>query len=173
MAEQTRSLARFKVVQPGGPDAPYVPGSTATARLTSVETGSIAVVEHTFAPGVLVPPHRHTREDEISYVVSGEMGFRSAGRETTLRAGGYVVKPRGELHSMWNAGQTPARMIEIISPGGLERYFVELAEAVAAAGAPSPELVAPIAARYGLSFDFSEVDDISARHGVDFRRPPR
>ncbi len=169
MVEQAATHAHFSVVQPGGNDRPYVPGSTATARLTSNETGSIAIVEQTFAPGVLVPPHIHSREDEISYVVAGEMGFRSAGREVTLAAGGYVVKPRGELHCMWNSGTVPARMIEIVSPGGLERYFVELAEAVAAAGAPSPELVAPIAARYGLSFDFSEVDDIAARYGVDFR----
>lgn len=55
------------------------------------------------APKTLMPPHRHTREDEISYVVAGEVGFRSDGRDVLLAAGGYIVKPRGELHSMWNA----------------------------------------------------------------------
>ncbi len=147
-----------------------VPGLTATTRLTAAETGSISIVEHVFSPGVLVPPHRHTREDEISYVVEGEIGFRSDGREVSLGAGGYVVKPRGELHSMWNAGDGPARMIEIISPAGFENYFVELAAAVGSAGGlPDPEVRTAIAARYGLAFDMTEVPDLVARHGLNPR----
>jgi hypothetical protein len=58
-------------------------------------------------------------------------------------------------------------MIEIISPAGFERYFVELAEAVAAAGrVPDPSVMGAIAARFGLSFDLSEVPDLVARHGL-------
>jgi quercetin dioxygenase-like cupin family protein len=161
------SPARLTVVEPAGPDDPLVPGFTASTRLTSAQTGSISIVEHTFAPGSLVPPHRHTREDEISYVVVGEIGFRSDDREVSLAAGGYIVKPRGELHAMWNASPEPARMIEIISPAGFERYFVELAEAIAAAGGrPDPETVGPVAARYGLEFDFGWVPELIERHGL-------
>jgi len=58
-------------------------------------------------------PHIHTLEDEILCVVSGEIGFCSNGKEVTLAAGGYIVKPRNELHSMWNAGSARARMIEL------------------------------------------------------------
>src|SRR5450759_1550034 len=163
----TSTSAHFSVVQPHRPDAPLIPGLTASTRLTSAETGSISLVEHLFSPGVLVPPHTHTLEDEISYVVSGEIGFRSNGKEVTLAAGGYIVKPRGELHSMWNAGSTPARMIEIISPAGFEKYFVELAEAVAAAGGvPDPSTMGAIAGRVGLSFDLGEVPDLVARYGL-------
>ncbi|MFI5259381.1 MAG: cupin domain-containing protein [Candidatus Limnocylindrales bacterium] len=159
--------SHLAVVQPHGPDAPLVPGLSASTRLTSAETGSISVVEHVFSPGTLVPPHRHTLEDEISYVVMGELGFRSNGNEVTLAAGGYIVKPRGELHSMWNAGSTPARMIEIISPAGFEKYFVQLAEAVAAAGGlPDPSTMGAIAGRFGLSFDLGEVPDLVARYGL-------
>jgi quercetin dioxygenase-like cupin family protein len=159
--------ARLTVVEPHRPDSPLIPGLTATTRLSSSETGSISIVEHLFSPGALVPPHTHTLEDEISYVVSGEIGFRSNGKEVSLAAGGYIVKPRGELHSMWNAGRTPARMIEIISPAGFEKYFIELAEAVAAAGGlPDPETMDSIAGRFGLSFDLAEVPDLVARHGL-------
>ncbi len=165
--------ARLSVVEPHRPDAELVPGFTATTRLTPAETGSISIVEHVFSPGALVPPHRHSREDEISYVVEGEIGFRSDGREVSLGAGGYIVKPRGELHSMWNAGPGPARMMEIISPAGFEDYFVELAAAVAAAGGRAdPSLIAPIAPiaeRYGLAFDFAEVPDLVARYGLTLR----
>jgi quercetin dioxygenase-like cupin family protein len=144
-----------------------VPGFTASTRLTSDQTGSISIVEHTFAPGSLVPPHRHTREDEISYVVDGEIGFRSNDQEVSLRAGGYIVKPRGELHAMWNASSAPARMIEIISPAGFERYFVDLAEAIAAAGGRrDPATVGAVAARHGLTFDFDWVPELVARHGL-------
>ena len=163
----TSPAARLAVVEPGGPDTPLVPGFTASTRLTAAETGSISIVEHTFAPGSLVPPHRHTREDEISYVVEGEIGFRSEEREVSLPAGGYIVKPRGELHAMWNASAAPSRMIEIISPAGFERYFVDLAEAIAAAGGQrDPATVGAVAARYGLAFDFDWVPDLVARHGL-------
>ena len=159
--------ARLAVVQPDSREVALVPGFTATVKLAASETGGISIVEHTFGPGVLVPPHRHTREDEISCVISGEIGFRSNDREVSLGAGGYIVKPRGELHSMWNAGDGPARMIEIVSPAGFEKYFVELAEATAAAGGrPDPSVIAPIAERFGLMFDFTEVPDLVARHGL-------
>jgi mannose-6-phosphate isomerase-like protein (cupin superfamily) len=67
-----------------------------------------------------VPPHLHTREDEYSIVTEGQIGFRSGDREVVLGPGGYITKPRGELHTMWNAGPEPARMIEVISPAGFE-----------------------------------------------------
>jgi quercetin dioxygenase-like cupin family protein len=163
--------ARLAVVPPDSRETTLVPGFTATVKLAASQTGGISIVEHTFDPGVLIPPHRHTREDEISYVISGIIGFRSDGREVALEAGGYSVKPRGELHSMWNASDEPARMIEIISPAGFEKYFMELAEATAAVGGrPDPSVIAPIAERFGLSFDFAEVPDLVARHGL---RPPR
>jgi quercetin dioxygenase-like cupin family protein len=164
-------FARLAVVPPDSREVILVPGLTATVKLAASETGVISIVEHTFDPGVLVPPHRHTREDEISCVISGQIGFRSDGREVYLGAGGYIVKPRGELHSMWNASDEPARMIEIISPAGFEKYFIALAEATAAAGGrPDPSVMAPIAERFGLSYDFAEVPDLVARHGL---RPPR
>lgn len=163
----TSPSARLAVVLPDSREITLVPGFTATVKLAASETGGISIVEHTFDPGILIPPHRHTHEDEISYVISGEIGFRSDGREVSLRAGGYIVKPRGELHSMWNAGTEPARMIEIITPAGFEKYFIELAEATAAAGRrPDPSVTAPIAERFGLSFDFAEVPDIVARYGL-------
>jgi quercetin dioxygenase-like cupin family protein len=162
------SPARLAVVQPDRREVTLVPGFTATVKLAASETGAISIVEHTFDPGVLVPPHRHTREDEISCVIFGEIGFRSNGREVSLGPGGYIVKPRGELHSMWNAGTEPARMIEIVTPAGFEKYFIELAEATAAAGGrrPDPSITAPIAERFGLTFDFTEVPDLVARHGL-------
>jgi len=113
--------------------------------------GAVSIVEHPFPPGALVPPHLHTREDEYSVVTEGEIGFRSGDREVVLGQGGYIIKPRGEMHTMWNAGTSPARMIEVISPAGFEHFFRELADMIADGPVQFSE-VATMAGRYGLQF---------------------
>lgn len=113
--------------------------------------GALSIVEHPFPVGALVAPHLHTFEDEYSIVLEGEIGFRSGDREVVLGAGGYIAKPRGELHAMWNAGAVPARMIEIISPAGFEHFFREVAE-LSADGSATAEHGAELIERYGPQF---------------------
>lgn len=141
------------VRQPGeGRVGGLVPGLGVVWKLDTADTnGMVAVVEHPFAVGVLVPPHLHHLEDEYSIVTEGRIGFRSGDREVVLDSGGYITKPRGEVHAMWNAGEVPARMIGIISPGGFEGFFRELSDLVAL-GPPSAEARLAIAERYGLEF---------------------
>lgn len=114
--------------------------------------GQLSIVEHPFPVGSLVPPHTHTREDEFSIVTEGEIGFRSGDSEVVLGAGGYIVKPRHEVHSMWNAGSVPARMIEVISPAGFEGFFWELADLIES-GDFQFDAVAAIGDRFGLIFN--------------------
>ncbi|WP_239107154.1 cupin domain-containing protein [Spirilliplanes yamanashiensis] len=85
-------------------------------------------------------------------VTEGEVGFRSDDREVVLGPGGYIAKPRGELHAMWNAGPTPARIIEIISPAGFEHFFREVAELIAAGPAAAGD-GGDLVERYGLEFE--------------------
>jgi quercetin dioxygenase-like cupin family protein len=165
-AQQSRAVA----VAPGAGETRWIgPAFGVTGKLVGAEAGGISIVEHPFGPRAMVPPHRHTREDEISYVIEGELGFRSEDREVTLGAGGYIVKPRNELHAMWNPTDAPARMLEIITPAGFERYFVDLAD-LAASGGLNPESIARLGARYGLTFDGAWIPDLVARYGV---KPPR
>ena len=104
------------VVRPGEGRAGELGSVGVVFKLWGHDTGgALSVVEHPFAVGALVEPHLHTREDEYSIVTEGEIGFRSGDREVVLGAGGYITKPRGELHAMWNAGKVPARLIEVIS----------------------------------------------------------
>ena len=122
---------RLTIVQPGaGPTG--VLGSIGVGfQLWGEDTGgALSIFEHPFPVGALVGAHLHTREDEYSIVTEGEIGFRSGEREVVLGSGGYITKPRGEMHAMWNSGTVPARMIEIISPAGFEHFFRELAEMV-------------------------------------------
>lgn len=128
--------------------------------------GKVAIVEHPFPVGACVPPHLHTREDEYSIVTEGEIGFRSGDREVVLGAGGYITKPRGEMHTMWNAGSVPARMIEVISPAGFEHFFWGIGEAMAS-GAPAPEVIAALAEEHGLVFGNAPwLDDVIARYNL-------
>jgi quercetin dioxygenase-like cupin family protein len=150
---QTPEAPPLTVVGPGeGDRGDLVPGLGVIWKFDTEHTnGMVSVVEHPFAVGCLVPPHIHHREDEYSIVTEGRIGFRSGDREVVLGAGGYITKPRGEVHAMWTAGDTPAHMIEIISPGGFERFFREAADIVAA-GPPSQEALSAVADRYGLEF---------------------
>lgn len=159
---------RLKVVQPGeGRAGGLAPGVGVVFKIDGADTGGvISIVEHPFAVGALVPPHVHTLEDEVSIVLEGEIGFRSEEREVVLGPGGYIVKPRGEVHAMWNAGSAPARMIEVISPAGFEEFFREMTD-LTAAGRPDPADVAALAQRYQLPFAQPDwLPDVVARYGL-------
>jgi uncharacterized cupin superfamily protein len=108
----------------------------------------------------------HTREDEYSIVTEGKIGFRSGDREVVLAAGGYITKPRGEVHTMWNAGSRPARMIEVISPAGFEHFFWTLG-GLMASGGPAPEDVAALAEEHGLVLERPPwLGDVIARYNL-------
>jgi mannose-6-phosphate isomerase-like protein (cupin superfamily) len=157
------------IVKPGeGLAFDPIPGSIGLAfKLWGADTGgAISIVEHPFPVAALVSPHLHTREDEFSIVTEGEIGFRSGDREVVLGAGGYITKPRNEMHAMWNAGDVPARMIEVISPAGLENFFKELAESVSSS-APDMTEIAALAASYGLQFGEPPwLPDVVSRYGL-------
>lgn len=152
MVAETQTQASLKVVQPGDAHRPLGPGVGVDFKIDGADTGgALSVVEHPFEVGALVPPHIHTNEDEVSIVLEGEMGFRSGDQEIVLGAGGYIVKPRGEVHAMWNAGSTPARMVEIITPAGFENYFREISE-LTSSGQFEMSAIVELSGRYGLPF---------------------
>lgn len=160
--------ARLKVVQPGeGLAGGLAPGVGVIFKIDGEDTGgALSIVEHTFDVHALVPPHVHTLEDEYSIVLEGEIGFRSEDQEVVLEAGGYIIKPRGEVHAMWNAGSTPARMIEVITPAGFERFFREFVE-MTAAGRPSREEIVRLGDKYQLPFaQPAWLPDVIARFGL-------
>jgi hypothetical protein len=99
-------------------------------------------------------------------VLDGEIGFRSNDQEVVLGPGGYIIKPRGEVHAMWNAGSTRARLIEVITPAGFERFFREFCD-ITDTGPPEPGQVAELAARYQLPFAKPDwLPDVIARYGL-------
>jgi len=101
-----RALPLTVLPPPHGPDRSI--GSIGVGfRLTGEETaGQVAIVEHPFPVGALVPPHVHTREDEFSIVTAGEIGFRSGPDEVVLKP---VATSASPAESCTRCG-TPARL---------------------------------------------------------------
>ena len=96
-----------------------------------------SLVEHPMSPRALAAPvHRHTREDEYSYVLSGRMGALLGDDVVEAGPGDLVHKPRNQWHTFWNAGDEPCRILEIISPAGFEVFFRELSAWAASRGGP-------------------------------------
>jgi len=128
--------------------------------------GGFALVEHLLPPHTLAAPlHRHTREDEYSFVLEGRLGALLGEEEVFADAGYLVFKPRGQWHTFWNAGDVPVRILELISPSGFEECFREMA---AIGDALTPENMAEIGARYGVEVDFPGTGPIIERHGLSF-----
>ena len=129
--------------------------------------GRFALVEHEIPPRALAAPtHLHQHEDEYSFVLEGRVGVQIGEEETVAGPGELVVKPRGIPHAFWNAGDEPARLLELVSPAGFERYFEEMAPHLAGGGPPDPEQVGPIQAKYGLTMDRESIGTLSERHGL-------
>ena len=134
--------------------------------------GGFSLVEHPMsARAIAAPLHRHSREDEYSYVVEGRVGALLGEEVVVGSPGDLIFKPRGQWHTFWNAGDEPARLLEIISPAGFEKYFDELVELGGYTKA-SPEERAALAARYGLEVSPASVPELVERFELTFPGEP-
>ena len=126
--------------------------------------GGFALVEHPMPPrGLAAPLHRHSREDEYSFVLEGRVGAQLGDEVVHGEPGDLIFKPRGQWHTFWNAGDEPARILEIISPAGFECFFLELVEP------ETPDRPrATLPARYGIEFDHASIPGLLERHGLRF-----
>ncbi|MEA2438697.1 MAG: hypothetical protein QOH76_121 [Thermoleophilaceae bacterium] len=129
--------------------------------------GGFSMVEHPIAPRSLAAPlHTHTHEDEYSYVLEGEVGVQVGDEVSVAKPGDLVFKPRGVQHAFWNAGDTPARLLEIISPAPFSKYFEELEPLMGAPEGPDFEGIAALQTRYGLTMDFESIEPLIEREGL-------
>ena len=130
--------------------------------------GGFSLVEHPIAPRALAAPlHRHANEDEYSYVLEGRVGVQLGDETLEAGPGELVFKPRGQWHAFWNAGDEPARLLEIISPAGFERYFEEIAPLLPP-NRPEPdfEALGEVRERYELEVDLDSIGPLMERHGL-------
>jgi mannose-6-phosphate isomerase-like protein (cupin superfamily) len=167
------TLRRFDASQGprklGPTEGPYTDLGSLGVRFmiwTEESGGGFSLVEHPIPPrGLCAPLHRHSREDEYSFVLEGRMGALLGDDVIYAEAGDLAFKPRDQWHTFWNAGNEPCRILEIIAPGGFEHFFRELGDAMESApDAPPP--FEDLSARYGIEFDFESIARICAEHGL-------
>jgi mannose-6-phosphate isomerase-like protein (cupin superfamily) len=134
--------------------------------------GRFSLVEHPMGPRALAAPlHRHTREDEYSYVIEGRMGALLGDQVLEAGRGDLVFKPRGEWHTFWNAADEPCRILEIIAPAGFEGFFAALVD-LGGVSQADPAVLGGLCERYGLEMDPSSVPGLVERFGLRFPGDP-
>jgi len=125
-------------------------------KIRGDETGhAFSIVEHPIQPRALVPPHLHNSTDEYSYVTEGEVGARIGDQILLANPGDYVLKPRGIPHTFWNPTDKPARLVEIISPDGFEKFFAE-AGLLFEKAMPELEKIKSLAAKFNTTLGWDE-----------------
>jgi hypothetical protein len=97
-------------------------------------------------PQQLVVPHIHTREDEFSLVLHGQLGARVGEDDVTVDEGAFLFQPRNVLHALWNTTDTDLVLLVFIAPAGFEEFFREMGGLGRGA---KPEDIHTINARYG------------------------
>ena len=162
-----------KVVGPGDGKAGFL-GSIGVRFMIDGEEADerFSLVEHPMSARALAAPlHRHAREDEYSYIVEGRVGAL-LGEEVLIGGpGDLIFKPRNQWHTFWNAGNEPARLLEIISPGGFERFFAELVDLGGVTQA-DPQTLAELCARYELEMNPDSVPELLQRFDLLFPGEP-
>ena len=159
------------LMNPGMAGKEMPEGFPALVAVASERTGgAVSVVEHLVPAGVLFAPvHTHSREDELTFVQEGFIGVFLGGETARAGPGSYVFKPRGIPHTFWNDSRAQARVMEIILPGGFEKYFGELAlllkKPAPGNGSDVPALMA-LGEKHGLQFDMDGTMALLSKHGL-------
>ena len=165
------TAASVKIVGPQDGKEGFLGSIGVRFMIDGAEAGErFSLVEHPMSPRALAAPlHRHTREDEYSFVLEGRMGALLGDDVVEAGPGDLVFKPRNQWHTFWNAGDEPCRILEIISPAGFERFFQELSTWAARSG--RPEALAQLNERYGLEMQPETVPELLERFGLRIGEP--
>lgn len=129
----------------------YYMGGLWTFLATGKDTnGQFALIECNQRRGIEPPRHVHSKEDEVNYLLEGEMEFVVGETEHTLRAGDFIFLPKHIPHHFRIQSDTVKYLLQI-TPAGLEEMFLELSRPAERlelpprpTGPPSPEIVAKI-----------------------------
>ena len=154
MNSDSRGGGEPTVVEPGGGTHLRIGANQITLKVTSAQGEKFALAEYHVAPRFAAPPvlHHHTREDWAAYVVEGEVTFVFPEREVCAPAGTTVFIPAEADFAWRNDRDEAARYLAIYAPAGFEQFFLELASAITAGGAPTPEVmrqvIPPLWAKY-------------------------
>jgi quercetin dioxygenase-like cupin family protein len=129
-------------------------GTSYRTILTTAETGGAMSIVYGEAEAFTGPPtHVHAGEDEIFVVLEGEIEFALDGKRFSCGPLETAFIPRGRPHS-FRTGPHGARAITVLTPGGFEGFFAEMAEG-----------------NFRLPQDLASVAAIAGRYGSRFTGP--
>jgi mannose-6-phosphate isomerase-like protein (cupin superfamily) len=130
----------------------HLKGEQSRCFLRGEQTGGLfSLTESLMQPGTQQAPlHVHSREDETFYVIEGRITAIVGDQTRDLGPGESVWLPRGVPHRIHTTGEEPVRVLMLLTPAGLERFFDEI-DAMNAEGKLSPGVLAATASRYGVT----------------------
>jgi len=138
--EDDKNRPKLVALKSGQPDELTYDAGTARFLVSSEETnGAWSLVELKEMPGYHTNLHRHNHTDEAFYVLDGVLTVNLNGRTSEYAAGSYVLIPRGAPHAQGNHGNTPARVLLTMTPGGFERSFKDRVELFKTAKPTDPD----------------------------------
>ena len=131
-------------------------GTQYRTMLSTAETGgAMSITESVSPPGSGPARHIHHDADETFVILSGDVEFWQAGERFMRGPGETVFIPRGAEHTYRVTDDAPSRYLVILTPGGFEGFFAEMA-----------------AGQYRIPQDMPAVEDSAARHHLTFTGPP-
>jgi quercetin dioxygenase-like cupin family protein len=110
-------------------------GGLLTIKASTEETaGSVFIFEDQMARGKVTPLHSHN-EDEVLFVIEGEIVVHVDGDERRLGRGGFAFAPRAVPHAFMVASDT-ARVLTVLTPGSAEDFYMAASEPAQAGAEP-------------------------------------
>ncbi len=144
------------ILELDGPDVIQWLGVRYRTILTAAASGgAMAIVDSLSPVGSGPPRHVHEAEDEAFILISGSCQFWLEGETFTKGPGESIFVPRGKEHTFRVVGNEPSRHLIILTPGGFESFFAEMA-----------------AGQFSIPHDMPRVNEAAARHKLRFTGPP-
>jgi quercetin dioxygenase-like cupin family protein len=126
----------------------WVMGDLFTYLVTGEDSGgSYFSLEVVVGPDKGPPPHIHHLEEELFYILDGELIFQVGDQTLQVSTGDFIHIPRETAHSFKN-GPRPAKLFSTFSPAGIEDFFKEVGDPVTDRSAPPPPVTAETIARF-------------------------
>ncbi|WP_292062083.1 cupin domain-containing protein [Marivita sp. XM-24bin2] len=117
--------------------------------------GTMSIVDSISPIGSGPPRHIHHNEDETFVILTGACRVWLEGEEIELVAGQSAFIPRGKEHTFKVIGDEPSRHLVILTPGGFEGFFAEMA-----------------AGQFAIPDDMPAIIEAAERHNLTFTGPP-
>ena len=150
MKTQLRQGAKF--VAPGQGSTISINGSDHIRKISGEDTnGTFAFVEIVLPPEGGLPPHVHSREDALFYVLEGSIQVVLGTRTYQAAAGTLAYLPRGIAHTLHNNSGKTARVVALIAPPDFVGFFDDLHTLTAESDVQINDL-SKLGKNYGLEF---------------------